>query len=221
MSRVIVALISILALQLAVAPCHGQSTARDHDIQPEDYFTIANVLDVAWDEIVPVGRRVVVVGNIPFYITGPILRLLAEHRPDIIRWSIMMQREVAERASAEPGQMSLLALSVQIYGEPRIMGTIPAQSFFPRPEVDSAVQRIDIHSQPLIAGELTSHVFRLARAGFGQKRKQLRNSLAAGLGVTTDISENWLRMSQIDPKSRAQELGVAEWKRLAAVARGT
>ena len=156
-----------------------------------------------------------VVANIPYTITSALLRfyLEAEQSPDRIVMTV--QAEVAERAAAQPGDMSLLALSVQIYGAPEIRGRIPAGAFYPKPEVESAILRIDIHPNPVIASEWIAPVFHLARAGFTQRRKKLRNSLGPVLGK--EAGEK-LEKAGIDPSSRAQELSLENWEVLARIA---
>lgn len=110
--------------------------------------------------------------------------------------------------------MSLLALSVQVYGKPEIAFTIPAGAFYPRPKVDSAVVRIDIFLKPLIPAEQLNVFFSLAKAGFGQKRKTLRNALARGLNLEPGFIEDLLNQAGIDPKRRAETLSLEEWKTL-------
>src|SRR6185436_2410618 len=117
-----------------------------------------------------------VVANIPYYITSAVIRHLLESDPKPRRIVLTIQKEVAERICAKPGDMSLLALSVQIYGSPHTAARIPASAFFPAPKVDSAVLIIDILATPLIKKEIIETFFRLIKAGFGQKRKTLRNS---------------------------------------------
>jgi len=156
-----------------------------------------------------------VVANIPYTITSVLLRhyLEAEQPPD--RMVLTVQSEVAERATAGPGQMSLLALSVQIYGVPEIRGAIPAEAFFPKPEVNSSILSINLHAAPVLEPKWIAPVFRLARAGFTQRRKKLRNSLGTVLGKRAgDV----LSTAGIDPSARAQELSVEEWEALAKVA---
>ena len=155
-----------------------------------------------------------VVANIPYSITSALLRryLEAEHPPGSILLTV--QSEVAERATARPGQMSLLALSVQIYGVPEIRGDIPARAFYPKPQVDSSILRIDIHDAPVMKAEWIRPVFRLARAGFMQRRKKLRNSLGPVLGKNAGEK---LEMGGINPSARAQELTVGQWEALARV----
>jgi len=125
---------------------------------------------------------------------------------------LTVQKEVAERICAGPGDLSLLALSVQVYGNPQIMARIPAEAFFPAPKVDSAVLRIDIYPTPLIPVESLDTFFRLIKAGFGQKRKMLRNSLSSGLHIPPAEAEALLTRAGIDPMRRAETLSIEEWK---------
>jgi 16S rRNA (adenine1518-N6/adenine1519-N6)-dimethyltransferase len=158
----------------------------------------------------------VVVANIPYYITSPLIRHLLEARLRPSRLTLTVQAEVAERVTAGPGEMSLLALSVQVYGKPEIVARIPAGAFYPAPQVDSAVVRVEIFSEPLFPPPALELVFRLAKAGFSQKRKMLRNSLAAGLHVTPAQAEVMLLTAGIEPTRRAETLSLDEWGRLAS-----
>ena len=110
--------------------------------------------------------------------------------------------------------MSLLALSVQVYGQPRIAKRIPASAFFPAPKVDSAVLCVDIHPSPKIEPDLLDTFFKLIKAGFSQKRKTLRNSLSSGLHTSTANTEGLLKNANIDPMRRAETLSIEEWQRL-------
>jgi 16S rRNA (adenine1518-N6/adenine1519-N6)-dimethyltransferase len=157
-----------------------------------------------------------VVANIPYYITSALLRHLLETPHPPARMTLTVQKEVAARICAEAGKLSILALSVQVYGQPRIAAKIPAGSFYPAPKVDSSVVRVDLYSQPLIPREELDTFFRLVRAGFSQKRKTLRNALAGGMGWGKDKAEELLRGAQIDPQRRAQTLNIEEWGRLVA-----
>lgn len=154
------------------------------------------------------------VANIPYNITSAILRHLLESQPNPRRIVLTVQKEVAERICAKAGDLSLLALSVQVYGKPEIAARIPAGAFFPAPKVDSAVLRIDIYPDPLIPNESLNTFFKLIKAGFGQKRKTLRNSLSAGLNIQPAEAETLLLKGGIDPKRRAETLSIEEWKRL-------
>jgi 16S rRNA (adenine1518-N6/adenine1519-N6)-dimethyltransferase len=128
---------------------------------------------------------------------------------------LTIQKEVAERICKSPPDMSLLALSVQVYGLPTMEGLIPAEAFYPAPRVDSAVVRIEIYPQPLIANSLLTVFFKLIKAGFGQKRKTLRNALSAGLKTSPSEVEAVLNQAGVNPQRRAETLSLEEWGNLA------
>lgn len=153
----------------------------------------------------------VVVANIPYYITSALIRHLLESAPQPRQMTLTVQREVASRICAQPGEMSLLALSVQVYGKPTVEARIPAGAFYPPPKVDSSVVNIQLYDKPLIPSSWLATSFDLAKAGFSQKRKTLRNALAGGLHLSRDETENLLRKTGIDPMRRAETLSIPEW----------
>ncbi len=157
----------------------------------------------------------ILVANLPYYITSAILRHVFEGMPRPQRVVVTVQREVAERLVATPGDMSLLAVSVQFYGQPRIALRLGAGAFWPRPDVDSAVVRIDVYERPPVDVADEALFFRVVRAGFGQKRKQLRNAISAGLGLDKAAADALLRAAGIDPQRRAETLSLEEWAALA------
>lgn len=159
-------------------------------------------------------ERYVVVANIPYYITSALIRHLleADHKPT--RMVLTVQQEVAERILARDGKMSLLALSVQVYGKPELKARIPAGCFYPPPEVDSAVLSIELYEEPLIPSGSLDLFFKLAHAGFAQKRKTLRNTLATGMNESPAWAEKLLTAAGIDPQRRAETLSMQEWKKL-------
>jgi 16S rRNA (adenine1518-N6/adenine1519-N6)-dimethyltransferase len=110
--------------------------------------------------------------------------------------------------------MSLLSLSVQIYGHPEMKGRIPASAFYPPPNVDSAIVRVDMFPTPMIAERNIDAFFRLVKAGFSQKRKTLRNALSGGMAWSKDKTDNLLEAAGIDPKRRAETLTLEEWSTL-------
>ena len=156
----------------------------------------------------------IVAANIPYYITSALLRQLLEARYAPSRVVLTVQKEVAQRICAKAGKLSLLALSVQVYGEPNITNQIPAGAFFPAPKVDSAVVRIEIYPEPRIPREQLGTFFALIKAGFGQKRKTLKNALSAGRGWEKQKTAMLLSAAKIDPMRRAQTLSLAEWGEL-------
>jgi 16S rRNA (adenine1518-N6/adenine1519-N6)-dimethyltransferase len=154
-----------------------------------------------------------VVANLPYYITSPVLRhfLEASKKPQIM--IVMVQKEVAETIAARPGEMSILSISVQLYGEPKIISYVPSECFYPPPRVDSAIVRIDLYPRPKVAVDEASF-FELVRAGFSAPRKQLANSLAQGLGIAKAEVLSLLEAARISPQRRAQTLSLEEWARL-------
>jgi 16S rRNA (adenine1518-N6/adenine1519-N6)-dimethyltransferase len=158
-----------------------------------------------------------VVANIPYYITSAVIRHLLESESKPRRIVLTIQKEVAGRICARPGDMSLLALSVQVYGRPHIAAYIPAEAFFPAPKVDSAVLVVDIYPASVIRQELLNVFFKLVKAGFSQKRKTLRNSLSAGLRMSPTQAAELLTRTEIDPQRRAETLSIDEWERLAEI----
>ncbi len=155
-----------------------------------------------------------VVANLPYYITSPVLRhfLEASLKPEIM--VLMVQKEVAEQIAARPGQMSLLSIAVQLYGEPTIVSYVPARCFYPAPEVDSAILRIALYPQSAVAIADKESFFALVRAGFSAVRKQLGNSLAQGLGLPKAEVLSLLEKADIMPQRRAETLTLEEWARL-------
>lgn len=152
-----------------------------------------------------------VVANIPYYITSAVIRHLLEQSARPVSMTLTIQKEVAERICAEPGDLSLLALSVRIYGEPSYILTIDKSAFHPVPKIDSAVVRIDLFDTPLVPSAEADRFFRMIKAGFAQKRKTLRNSLTSGLGFGREKIEAALNLAGIDPTRRAETLAIPEW----------
>ncbi len=169
------------------------------EFSPDEYFTDGDYY---------------VAANIPYYITSAVIRHLLEGKARPKRLALTVQKEVAERICAAPGKLSLLALSVQVYGKADMPMIIPAASFYPEPNVDSAVVRIELYDEPLIPQERMDDFFALAKAGFGQKRKTLRNALSSNLHISGAEAETKLLRAGIDPMRRAETLTIKEWKRL-------
>lgn len=152
-----------------------------------------------------------VVANLPYYITNAVLRHLLESETPPTSAVVMVQKEVAQRVCAAPGKLSLLAVSVQFYAQPTLVHHVPAGAFYPRPKVDSAILRLDLFPKPALEHVVPKKFFRIVKAGFGQKRKQLLNSLSAGLGRPKDEMAALLTAAGIDPKRRAETLTIPEW----------
>ncbi len=155
-----------------------------------------------------------VVANVPYYISSAILWHFLESRRPPQRMVLTMQYEVAERIISAPGAMNLLAIAVQFFGLPRIVSKLSPAVFWPRPHIHSAIVSIETHKRRPVDVPSSEAFFRLVRAGFSQKRKQLRNSLAGGLGVKARVAADLLRAAAIDPQRRAETLTLEEWARL-------
>lgn len=152
-----------------------------------------------------------VVANLPYYITSAVLRHLLEAAVRPTQIVVLVQKEVAERICAQPGDLSLLAVSIQYYAAPTLVHHVPARAFYPPPKVDSAVLRLDVRPEPVVADVNTESFFRVVRAGFSQKRKQLVNTLSAGLHLPKAEVIALLDQIGIDPKRRAETLTLSEW----------
>ncbi len=158
-----------------------------------------------------------VVANLPYYITSPVIRLFleAENKPELL--VLMVQKEVAQRICAKPPNMSLLAVSVQIYGKPSIVSYVKKSCFWPQPKVDSAILKITPHNLTKLS--FTSKLnrvkfFKIVKAGFKQPRKQLGNNLTQGLKLSKLQIETWLNQIGIAPTQRAETLSVQDWVKL-------
>ena len=155
-----------------------------------------------------------IVANIPYYITSAVIRRSLENSAKPKKMILTIQKEVARRICQKPGDLSLLALSVQVYGAPKVLFDIAAGAFYPAPNVDSSVLSIDLYDQPMIPQADLDKFFHWIKAGFSQKRKKLRNSLSAGLNVSTAEIEEIFSRADLDPQRRAETLSIEEWKNL-------
>ncbi|BBB47558.1 16S rRNA (adenine(1518)-N(6)/adenine(1519)-N(6))-dimethyltransferase RsmA [Pelolinea submarina] len=152
-----------------------------------------------------------VVANIPYYITSALIRHLLEAEVKPGRIALTIQKEVAQRVCAKPGDLSLLALSVQVFGAPRVAFNIAAGAFYPAPKVDSALLLVDLYERPLIANENMKTFFGLAKSAFAKKRKMLHNALSSHAGLGGEGAGLLLEAAGISSDRRAQTLSLEEW----------
>jgi len=192
-------------------------TIINKDILQIDPATLLQEQKVKFPSVIISPFSYKVVANLPYYITSPVLRhfLEASLKPQII--VVMVQKEVAEAIVAKPGQTSMLSISVQFYGEPAIISYVPAQCFYPAPEVDSAILKINLYSQPPVEVTDREGFFSLVRAGFSAPRKQIGNSLAQGLELSKAEVLSLLGKASIVPQRRAETLTLDEWAKLLQV----
>jgi len=159
-------------------------------------------------------KRYKLVSNIPYYITSPIIKLFLQNSMQPKLMVMLVQREVAERICASCGKLSVLAISVQVYGKPRIVEYVDRFSFYPVPKVDSAILKIEDIKRDF-SGDYYKKFFRVVKIGFSSKRKKLKNNLSAGFCAEKKDVEKVLVEQGIDPNSRAQELSICDWRKLA------
>lgn len=159
-------------------------------------------------------KQLIVAGNIPYAITGLILRHLTEMDPRPQSVTLLVQKEVALRMAATPPDMSLLSLSLQIAGDIELVTLITKDRFWPQPDVDSAVIRWIPYDSPRLSREKETAILSLAKKGFSQKRKKLRNTLAAAWDLPPLDVEKVLQRAKIDPGLRSEALSIADWERL-------
>ncbi len=154
-----------------------------------------------------------IVANLPYNITSVFLKnFLTSNPPQSM--TLMLQKEVAERIIAQPPEMSILSFSVQYYADPKILFYVSRDKFWPQPEVDSAVVRIDLKPDLVRDVDKEKDLFRLVKVGFSSRRKMLKNNLMSGYKISQEIAKNRLKKAGIDEKARAQELSLAEWEKL-------
>ena len=160
----------------------------------------------------PTGYKVV--ANIPYYLTSNLLRVLCESPNPPERMALLVQKEVAERVAAKPSAMSMLSVSVQFYCDVSLGMVVPAKLFTPPPKVDSQILICKYRQKPLFDDVDSKKFFQIVKAGFSQRRKKLRSSLAAGLHIDKSGAEQLLHTAGIDPNARPQELSLQQWHNL-------
>lgn len=155
-----------------------------------------------------------VVANVPYYITSKIVQLLmtATNKPSIA--VLLIQKEVAERLAARPGDMSILAISAQLFADVSLGDVVPAALFTPPPKVDSQVVILRTRQHSILGDVPEKEFFRVVKAGFSAKRKKLRSSLAGGLNIAKDDALVYLQAVNIDADQRAEDLSIDDWIRL-------
>lgn len=167
--------------------------------------------DIITFDLATLPKDYIVVANVPYYITSKIIQKLmtSDNKPKTT--VLLIQKEVAVRLAAQPGDMSILAISAQIYADVELDQMVPAHFFTPPPKVDSQVVVLRTRPEPLIQPEDEKKFFRVVKAGFSAKRKMLRSSLAGGLGISKPDVEVLLKQANIDPTGRAESLSISQW----------
>ncbi len=202
--------VSVELDQDLAAKLPGQFPGKNLEVINQDILTF---------DLTTLPKNYVVVANVPYYITSKIIQLLttAKNKPRTI--VLLIQKEVAERLAAEPGDMSILAVSAQLYANVRLGALVPAEYFTPPPKVDSQVVILETLPSPRVPADLERTFFRVVKAGFVAKRKKLRSSIASGLHISKPEAEILLGQAAINPDDRAEQLSIDDWKRLAEIVR--
>lgn len=154
-------------------------------------------------DFIPPNEPYKVVANIPYYITSPLISHFLEAANQPSKMVLLVQKEVAEKIAAEPGDMNVLAIHVQVFGKPRIVCTVPSSAFTPVPKVDSAVIEIDVYDKPLV--EDYRRMFGIVHRAFSNKRKMLSNSLH-------DMKERLIKLGFQD--LRPERLSIEDWMKI-------
>jgi 16S rRNA (adenine1518-N6/adenine1519-N6)-dimethyltransferase len=213
---------------IAIEKDDNLASRLDSRLRGNDKIIIvpADILDINLPELIEKNdfQQYKVIANIPYYITSPIIRLFLETKYQPREMILMVQREVAQRICASAGQMSILSVSVQYYATAEILFFVERQSFWPVPEVDSAVIKIKPLTPPQPSPDYreggnagTKNFFRIVKAGFSAKRKTLANNLATSLHLEKKVVEEKIVKLGFNPSARAQELSVEDWKKLASL----
>ncbi|MFA4995959.1 MAG: 16S rRNA (adenine(1518)-N(6)/adenine(1519)-N(6))-dimethyltransferase RsmA [Patescibacteria group bacterium] len=219
-------LAELLKRQLCHSRSSRESTIVDPRLRGDDNdklkIVCSDILSVNLNELVG-DRKYKVVANIPYYITSKIIELFltAENKPESI--VLLVQKEVAERICAKAGGMSVLSVSVQLYGKPEIVGIVPKESFFPSPKVDSAILKISDIQDPFDSlslaqddtRNLSKSFFRCVHIGFASRRKTLVNNLSAGYHIDKKKASDIINAIGLSDSVRAQELSIEDWEKLA------
>ncbi len=185
-----------------------ESLAKEHK---NFSYEIGDALTLNFQQLLSGEKIYKVVANIPYYITGKIVQLFlkAEHKPHSL--TLLMQKEVAQNIVATPGGLNLLAISVQLYADAKIVTIVPGFKFYPVPKVDSAVIHIELHQTPKYEVGDEKKLFRVLKACFSGKRKQLHNTLTNNLKLEKSVVSEILHELEIDPMIRPQQLTIEQW----------
>ncbi len=178
----------------------------------------ADILKTNISDILKGQRTYKVVANIPYYITSPILHYFLDAPVKPLSMVVMMQKEVGEAIVAEPGNLTMLAISVQVFSNARLISYVSPQSFYPQPKVESVIVRFDVLKEPLVKVNDIDKFLSFVKCGFRSPRKQLRNSLAQGLGKEPNEISPLLDKAKIDSQRRAETLTINEWQKLYEIA---
>jgi 16S rRNA (adenine1518-N6/adenine1519-N6)-dimethyltransferase len=181
----------------------------------------ADILKMSPDQLIKNKEHYKVVANLPYYITSPVLQhfIRASLKPSLM--VVMVQKEVGQSIVAAPGQLNILAISLQLFTVPEIVDNVPSDSFYPEPKVDSVIVRFSMLPKPVVNITDTEDFLHFVRCGFSAPRKQLRNSLSKGLQKKPSDISPVLEEARIEPQRRPETLSIKEWEKLYIITRST
>ncbi len=189
----------------------------NRDILEVDPLELVNQASSRFTSAIPLPFQYKLVANLPYYVTQPIIRHFCEARLKPALMVVMVQKEVAKNITARPGDLSILAISVQFYGQPQIVDIVPAGNFFPAPRVDSAILKIEMYPQPAVKVTSEANFFKTVRAGFCAARKQVANALSQGLDIPKPEVLSLMQKARVEPQKRAETLTLQDWAQLEKV----
>lgn len=173
-------------------------------------YILSDALEVDLAEALPEGDYKVV-ANIPYYATGKLIQKFIQTDRKPSSMTLLMQKEVAENITSKPGNLNLLAISVQLYAQAKLIEIVPARKFYPAPKVDSAVVLIELFTKPKFKIKDEQKFFKVLKACFTGKRKQIHNTLTNNLGLDKEIVLQVLSSSKLTPELRPQQLTIDQW----------
>lgn len=217
--------VGVLTKELSARAAKVVSVELDRSLEPVLKETLADCpnVKIVWGDVLKLdlqkllreefaGKDVFVCANLPYYITSPVVMRFLEEKLPVSALTVMVQKEAAERLCAEPGTRACGAVSasVRYYSEPKILFHVPRSCFYPQPNVDSAVIRLDVLQQPAVSVPNEKAFFTLVKAAFGQRRKTAVNSISAGMAFPKDRVAAALQHAGISPTARAEQLTMVQ-----------
>lgn len=204
--------VAVVELDSRLLPVLEYTLAEHQNVVVRNQDILKTDLPALLEEEFP-GMEVVICANLPYYITSPILMTLLESRLPVKAITVMVQKEAGERLCAPMPSRACGAVTaaVRYYSEPRVLFPVSRGSFYPAPNVDSMVVRLDVRDRLSLEGEEERRLFRVVRAAFGQRRKTLSNTLASGLGLPKEAVAAAIASAGLKPSARPEELSLEQF----------
>jgi 16S rRNA (adenine1518-N6/adenine1519-N6)-dimethyltransferase len=211
--------LGILTEEIARKKCKVLAMEKDKNLIPylTDKFKNNKNIEIKSGDILREKisfKNYKIIANLPFYLTSHFLRVFLEYanKPSVM--VLLMQKEVAERIVAHDKNKSILSVSCELYSEPKIIRQVPSKAFYPRPEVDCAIVKFEVFRKPKYEIKDLKLFFKIVKAGFSARRKQIHNNISSGLLISSKDTKKILEKAKINPTRRAQTLSLEEWHKL-------